>query len=46
MHAVLVLPVLAALLARVDLPERRRVQMVWAAIGLYAIAAAVFSIAA
>jgi hypothetical protein len=43
MHAVLVLPVLAALLARVDLPERHRVQLVWAAIASYVIAAAVFS---
>jgi hypothetical protein len=46
MHAVLVLPVLAVLLARVNVPERRRVQVVWAAIGLYAVAAAVFSLAA
>jgi hypothetical protein len=43
MHAVLVLPALALVLARVDIPERRRVQLVWAAIGLYALAAAVFS---
>jgi hypothetical protein len=46
MHAVLVLPALAFLLARADLSERRRVQVVWAAIGLYAIAAAAFSIIA
>jgi hypothetical protein len=46
MHAVLVLPVLAALLARVDVPEHRRVQVVWAAIGLYVVAAAVFSLLA
>jgi hypothetical protein len=44
MHAVLVLPLLAAVLARLRWPERRRVRAVWAAIGLYVVAAAAFSV--
>ena len=44
MHAVLVLPLLAAVLGRLDWPERRRVGVVWAAISLYVVVAIVFSI--
>jgi hypothetical protein len=46
MHAVLVLPLLATVLARLDWPEVRRVRAVWAAIGLYTVAAAAVSILA
>jgi hypothetical protein len=46
MHAVLVLPVLAVVLARLNWPERRRVQAVWAGVGLYAVAAVAVSILA
>jgi hypothetical protein len=46
MHAVLLLPVLAVMLARLDWPERRRVRAVWAGVGLYALAAAAVSILA
>lgn len=44
MHAVLVLPLLAAVLARLRWAERRRVRVVWAAIGLYVVAAVAFSL--
>jgi hypothetical protein len=44
MHAVLVLPLLAAVLARLRWAERRRVRAVWAAIGLYVVAAVAFSV--
>jgi hypothetical protein len=44
MHAVLVLPLLAAVLGRLDWPERRRVGVVWAAISVYVVVAIVFSI--
>jgi hypothetical protein len=44
MHAVLVLPLLAAALARLGWTERRRVRAVRTAIGLYAVAAGAFLI--
>jgi hypothetical protein len=41
MHGVLVLPLLAWLLARIDWPEQRRVHVVWLAIAGYAVLAGV-----
>jgi hypothetical protein len=41
MHGVLVLPLLAWLLARIDWPEQHRVRVVWLAITGYAVLAVV-----